>query len=69
MFVKSDLKEVGLSAFNYMPYAVGLVSLGGEPASVSEALIFALRRRLREIAEACVLVGDKVSKPDNRICY
>jgi len=52
MFVKADLEEAGLSAFNYMPYAVGLVCFGGEPASISEAFIFALRRRLREIAEA-----------------
>jgi transcriptional antiterminator RfaH len=52
MFVKVDLEEAGLSVFNYMPYAVGLVCFGGEPASISEAFIFALRRRLREITEA-----------------
>lgn len=52
MFVSADLEAVGLSTFNYMPYAVGLVSFGGEPARVSEALIPALKRRLREIAQA-----------------
>jgi transcriptional antiterminator RfaH len=52
IFVNADLKAVGLSVFRHMPYAVGLVSFGGEPAPVSETLILTLRRRLDEIARA-----------------
>ena len=52
MFVKADLEEVGLSAFNYMPYAVGLVCFGDVPASVPDEIIMALRRRVSEVAHA-----------------
>ena len=53
LFVRADLDEVGLSTFQYMPYAVGLVCFGGEPAYVPEALINAIRLRVGgEIAEA-----------------
>ena len=52
MFIQAELDEVGLSTFNYMPYAIGLVSFGGEPATVSDALILALKRRLHEIWES-----------------
>jgi transcription antitermination factor NusG len=52
MFVYVDLEEVGLSTFQWMPYAVGLVSFDNEPAIVPENLIHALRKRLEEIAAA-----------------
>jgi transcription antitermination factor NusG len=52
MFVYVDLEEVGLSTFQWMPYAVGLVSFDNEPAIVPENLIHALRKRLEEITAA-----------------
>lgn len=52
MFVRADLGDVGPSTFNYMPFSIGLVSFGGEPAPVSEALIRDLTRRLHEIVDA-----------------
>ncbi len=52
MFVHVDLEEVGLSKFNWMPHAIGLVSFGGVPATVPENLIYAIRKRVEEIAEA-----------------
>jgi len=51
LFVQADLQDVGLSTFQYMPYAIGLVCFGGEPANVPEELINAIRRRVEEIAE------------------
>lgn len=51
VFVKADLWETGLSSFEYMPYALGLVCFGGEPARVPENLIHALQRRMGELAE------------------
>jgi transcriptional antiterminator RfaH len=64
MFVRADLKEVGLSAFNSMPYAVGLVSFGGEPAPVSESLVHALNRRLLEIAHTGGELFDGLKRGD-----
>ena len=51
LFVHADLELTGLSLFKYMPYAMGLVCFGGEPARVPDALIYALQRRMKEIAE------------------
>jgi transcriptional antiterminator RfaH len=52
MFVQADLEQEGQSKFNFMPYAIGLVSFGGEPAKVPADFILALRKRIAEIAEA-----------------
>jgi transcriptional antiterminator RfaH len=52
MFVQVDLEEVGLSRFNWMPHAIGLVSFDGEPATVPDNLIHAIRKRVDEIAAA-----------------
>lgn len=52
LFVQADLDQVGLSTFQWMPHSVGLVSFGGEPAVVPENLIFAIRKRVEEIAAA-----------------
>jgi len=52
MFVQVDIEAVGLSKFNWMPFAVGLVSFDGEPATVPESLIHEVRKRVDEIAAA-----------------
>jgi transcription antitermination factor NusG len=52
MFVHIDIDVVGLSTFQWMPHAIGLVSFDGEPASVPENFIFEIRRRVEEIAAA-----------------
>ena len=52
MFVRADLSLDGSSKFNFMPHAIGLVSFGNEPARVPADFIFALKRRMAEIAEA-----------------
>ncbi len=50
MFVQVDLEAVGSSKFNWMPFAIGLVSFDGEPAVVPEGLINEVRKRVDEIA-------------------
>jgi len=50
--VRVDIETSGLSVFQWMPHATGLVAFGGEPAAVPENLITAVRRRLDEINEA-----------------
>lgn len=52
MFVRANLSEVGMSTFQWMPHAIGLVSFGEEAAVVPENLIQAIRRRVEEIAAA-----------------
>jgi transcriptional antiterminator RfaH len=46
VFVRVALEEVKASSLQWMPGATGLVSFGGEPARVPDALIGALRRRM-----------------------
>ncbi len=52
LFVHTDLQETGLSKFNRMPHAVGLVSFGGMPAAVPANFIDVLHERLAAIKEA-----------------
>jgi transcription elongation factor/antiterminator RfaH len=49
VFVRVDLDQVNWSTLQWMPGATGLVSFGGEPASVPESLIQAIRHRVEEI--------------------
>ncbi len=50
MFIKVDIDQIGLSSFQWMPHAIGLVCFGDEPAIVPENLIFAIKKRVDEIA-------------------
>ena len=52
LFVQADVDEAGLSAFQWMPGAVGLVCFGGIPAPVPDSLIDAIRRNLGGISAA-----------------
>lgn len=49
MFVHTDLDQVGLSFFQWMPFARGMVTFDMEPATVPEALIHSLQRRLEMV--------------------
>ena len=49
MFVHVDIEQVGRSLFRWMPFSMGLVTFGSEPARVPEDFIHALRARLEEI--------------------
>jgi transcription elongation factor/antiterminator RfaH len=64
LFVRIDLDSVGSSAFNWMPHTIGLVSFGGEPASVPDNLIYIIRQRVEEIAAAGGEVFDGLKKGD-----
>lgn len=52
LFIYADLEKVGLSVFQWMPHTLGLVSFGGEPATVPEHLLEAIRKRVEEINSA-----------------
>lgn len=50
LFVRADLSLAGLSTFQYMPYAIGLVCCGVEPAKVPDEIIRAIQRRVMDLA-------------------
>lgn len=64
VFIRADVEAVGLSTFQWLPHTTGLVSFGGEPAAVPDNLIFAIKRRVEEIAEAGGEVFDDLHKGD-----
>jgi transcription antitermination factor NusG len=66
LFVNADVEQSGLSFFQWMPYATGLVMFGGEPAVVPEALIYTVRQRVEEITRAGGEVLNEV-KPGDRV--
>lgn len=52
LFVHADLGAVGVSVFQWMPNATGLVSFGGQPAVVDDDLIDVVRQQVRAISDA-----------------
>lgn len=64
LFVHVDLEATGSNLFQWMPHARGLVSFGGEPAVVPDALIQAIQRRVKEITAAGGEVFDGLQPGD-----
>ena len=64
MFVQADIEDVGLSTFQWMPHALGLVCFGDEAAIVPENLINVIRKRVDEIAAAGGELFDGLSQGD-----
>ena len=52
LFVRVDISEVGISTFQWMPHAIGLVVFGEEAAIVPDYLIQAIQHRVEEISAA-----------------
>ena len=52
LFIRVDLEDLGVSAFQWMPHSLGLVSFGGEPAHIPDNVLHEMRRRVQEIADA-----------------
>jgi transcriptional antiterminator RfaH len=46
LFLRVDVEAEGFSVFQWMPGSLGLVSFGGEPATVPVELIQAIRRNI-----------------------
>ncbi|NJC95335.1 MAG: hypothetical protein FIB03_03180 [Anaerolineae bacterium] len=49
LFVHVDLEDVNLSDLQWMPGASGLISFGGQPASVPDFLITAVKRQVDQL--------------------
>jgi transcription antitermination factor NusG len=52
LFVHVDLQDVGVSALQWLPGALGLVQFGGHAPAVPEPFIAELKRRVTAIQEA-----------------
>jgi transcriptional antiterminator RfaH len=52
LFIRADLEEVGISTFNWMPYSKRIISFGGEPSVVPEALISQIQLKIESINNA-----------------
>ena len=52
LFVRVSLDEVGLSTFQWMPNAYGLICFDDTPACVPDRLVETIRRRVAEIIAA-----------------
>jgi transcriptional antiterminator RfaH len=64
MFIHVDINDVGLSTFQWMPFARGMVTFDQEPATVPDSLIFAIRRRVEEVNTAGGEIFDGLRKGD-----
>jgi transcriptional antiterminator RfaH len=64
MFVHTDIESVGISTFQWMPFARGMVVFDQEPAAVPDSLIVAIRRRVEQVNAAGGEVFDGLHKGD-----
>lgn len=62
LFVKMDLESVGVGAIQWTPGLVRLVEFGGQPASVPDAFIFDLQRRVGRIRDEGGLAYDGLER-------
>lgn len=52
LFVEADLEQVGMSLFQYLPHAIGLVCFGDLPAVVEPVLLEEIAARLNVVNAA-----------------
>lgn len=64
MFVNVDLNEIGISTLKWMPFARGMVVFDQEPATVPDALLQAIRKRIEQVNAAGGEVFDGLHKGD-----
>lgn len=65
LFVHVDLMNVGISALEWVPGSDRLVSFGDEPATISESLVLAIRRRVEELDQAFEQTSILMQKGDS----
>jgi transcriptional antiterminator RfaH len=64
MFVHTDLNEVGMSALNWIPNAIGLVRFDQNAVPVPDNVIYELRRQISKINAAGGLTCDHLKQGD-----
>src|SRR5690606_41838890 len=66
LVVQADLDEVGMSALQWVPGAIGLVEFDGVATPVHDAVVQAIRRRVQQIREVGGLTCDG-QEPGDRV--
>jgi len=64
LFVHADLNEVGKSALQWVPFAIGLVQFDGHATPVPDNVIHEIRRRVQDIKDAGGLTFDGLQPGD-----
>jgi transcription antitermination factor NusG len=64
LFVEADLQQAGLSTFQFMPYTLGLVCFGGEPATIPESFIHEMKQRMLVIEDSGGFFIDHLKRGD-----
>lgn len=64
IFVEADLCQVGESLLHWMPFSIGLVRMGGEPALVEESIIVGLKKRMAQLQAGGGLAADPFTHGD-----
>jgi transcription elongation factor/antiterminator RfaH len=64
VFGQVDLEKIGKSILDWIPGAIGIVNFGGEPVSVSDHLIHALKQHLEAINAATNDLPEKFQQGD-----
>lgn len=64
LFVRADLDEVGISALQWVPGAIGLVEFDGYVAPVPDSVVHELKRRVAAIEAAGGLTFDGLQPGD-----
>lgn len=52
LFINVDLEQISVSELRRIPGATGIVSFGGEPATVGDSLIRTIQRQIDDITES-----------------
>jgi transcription antitermination factor NusG len=66
MFLRADLRNLGLSPVTWMPFSSGVVQVGGEAAAVPDLVVRAISTRIAEIWEAGGMKFEGL-KPGDRV--
>jgi transcription antitermination factor NusG len=69
LFVRTDLLASGISVFQWMPFATGLVSFGGEPSTVPDSMVHSIRQRIGEIADAGGVLFEGLNRGDTVVIH
>lgn len=69
MFVNVDLELTGTSMLEWIPGSLGLISFGGEPARVPEALLQKIRRHVDEINAARARIVESLRPGDEVVIF
>lgn len=52
LFLQTDMEQLGISLFKWMPFSSGFIAFDGVPATVPDNLVEAIRRHVDEINAA-----------------